>query len=61
VRGHRRQPYLQALDASAARSEAARREADGDAAPVLLTAGVVHEYPSSPRSMKIVTAGYGTT
>jgi len=44
LRGHWRQPYLQALDAPAAPSDAAGREADGEAAS-LLTAGVVDEYP----------------
>ena len=45
MRDHRRQPHLQALDVPAAPLYAAGREADGEAASLLLTAGVVDEHP----------------
>jgi hypothetical protein len=45
VRDHWRQPHLQAFDVPAAPSDAAGREADGEAASLPLTAGVVDEHP----------------
>jgi hypothetical protein len=44
VRDHWRQPHLQAVDVPAAPSDAAGREADGEASRLLLTAGVVDEH-----------------
>ena len=44
MRDHWRQPHLQALDVPAAPSDAAGREADGEAASLLLTAGVVDDW-----------------
>ena len=45
MRDHWRQPHLQAVDVPAAPSDAAGREADGEASSLLLTAGVVDEHP----------------
>lgn len=56
VRDHWRQPHPRALDVSAAPSDAAGREADGEAASLLLTAAWSMNIPS-PRSTNIVTAG----
>jgi hypothetical protein len=60
VRGHRRQPYLQALDAPAARPDGAGRQARGEAASPRPAACSTSNGPW-PRSMTSVTAGYGTT